>query len=397
MDAPTNAELFRIARDAMLMNNPKLTKDIVDREGTDYNAICAGIATMGDEVVSHNIKICSSNSLASARGEKLTRYVFDKYGLLRKPASVALGSVAFSSPTAPPAPYNIPSNFKLRTTDGRQFITTASVAVSAGNAGPITVPVRSVLAGLSQQAQKNTITSMADTIQSAPEGLAVTNTLATAGADDEENDDDLRSRAQRYYETIRAGTIAAIENRARAYPGIRRATVIERLDSYGRPTKVVQLIIADGFTDVLVQAASFTYEAQSQVLADAVYLDLDDTRGAGIFVDVRVAQVVMQSVLLALNFEANADIEDAAIRARAAVVEYINRLPPGADFVPANVRPVLEGIPGLVVTGTEVMSPIGTIVTSTHQVLRATMGCVRATTLQPDRALQGTTSADSVS
>lgn len=396
MDAPTYNDLFRVARDAMLARNRKLTRGIIEREGTDYNAITHAIASMGDEVVAHNTLICASNMLDSCRGEKLTRYVYDKYGIVRKPASVALGSARFSSLTPATTTYNIPAGIKLVSTDGKQFITTSSASVTVGSSGPVTVAVRSLLAGLDQQAQKDTIKSVLDPIPNAPASLQVTNPLATTGADDEESDDDLRTRARRYFETIRAGTVPAIEFKALSYPGVRRAKAFEVLDALGRPAKAVQLIIADAFTDVLVNTADNAYEAQSQILADAVYASLIDTRGAGIFVDVFLGQVVLQSVLLALNFTADADIEMTALQARAAIVLYVNGLAPGSPFQIAGALDALRSVPGLIVTGSEILSPLGNVVPATRQVLRTNMALVRATTLQPDRALQGSTNADSV-
>lgn len=397
MDAPTYQDLFRVGRDAMLARNRQLTLSIVERPGTDYNALAHAMAMVADEVVAHNTIICSSNMLDSARGEKLTRYVFDKYGIVRKSASVSIGSVRFSSLQPATTPYTIPVGVKLVTTDGKQFITTSSASVTAGSSGPVSVTVRSLLAGLDQQAQQNTIKSILDPIPNQPATLQVTNLLATSGADDEESDDDLRARARRYFETIRGGTMAAIEFKALSYPGIRRAKALEVLDALGRPAKSVQLILADAFTDTLVNTANNAYEEQSQVLADAVYASLIDTRGAGIFVDVFLAQAVLQSVLLALNFTADADIESTALQARAAIVNYVNRLPPGTPFQIAFAIDALRVVPGLIVTGSEILSPVGNVLPATRQVLRTNMALVRATTLQPDRALQGTTNADSVS
>lgn len=397
MDAPTYNDLFRITRDAMLARNKQLTRAVIERDGTDYNAIAHAIASMGDEVVAHNTIICASNMLDSSRGEKLTRYVYDKYGIVRKPAAAALGSVRFSSTAPATTPYSIPTNIKLVTKDGKQFITTSSASVTVGSTGPVTVAVRSLLAGLDQQAQKDTITNILDPIPNAPATLKVTNPLATTGADNEESDDDLRTRARRYFETIRAGTVPAIEFKALSYPGVRRAKAFEVLDALGRPAKAVQLIIADAFTDVLVNTADNAYEAQSQILADAVYASLIDTRGAGIFVDVFMGQVILQSVLLALNFTADADIEMVALQARAAMVMYVNGLQPGSPFMISAALDALRTVPGLIVTGSEILSPLGNVLPATRQVLRTNMALVRATTLQPDRALQGSTNADSVS
>jgi hypothetical protein len=396
MDAPTHDDLFRVARDAMLAANPRLTRATIERQGTDYNAITAGMVAVGDEVVAHNTIICASQILDACRGDKLTRYAFDKYNTLRKPASVSLGSVQISSPTLALVGYTIPANLKLSATDGKQYVTTSTFPVTSGTSGPYTVSVKSSLAGKSQQAGVGTITSILDPITNAPAGMRVTNPLATAAADDEEEDEDLRIRARNFYETQRAGTMSALELKAISYPGVRKAAAFETVDVLGRPSKSVELVISDAFTDVLINTVDASYQVQSQVLADLVYASLSDTRGAGIHVNVYVAQVILLSVLLALNFTADADIEDTALRARAAIVSYVNSLKPGGDFSIDDALTSLKGVPGLVVMGTEILSPVGNVAAANGQVLRTSLAFVRASTLQPDRALQGSTNPDTV-
>lgn len=393
MDAPTYQDLFRVARDAMLMNNSKITKAAIERPGTDLNAIANSAAAVGDEVVGQNVKICSANFLESARGDALTKYVFDRYGLVKKPAAAAMVSAVFSLPTAAALNLQIPSGFKLATSDGVQFVTTADATLAVGQTS-VSVACRSVLAGSAYQAQANTLTSMIDTVVSAPTGLSVTNPLASSGADDAETEDELRARARNFYNTVVKGTGSAVQQKALAYPGVKKATVIEELDEYGRPARLTRLVITDAFTEALVGTTSLTYATQSQLLADAVFNSLVDTRASGIFVNVLVAQVIMQAVVLALSFDPDVDPDDTALRARAAIVSYINSLAPNDPFVPAEAVEVLRRVQGLIVTGDEILSPSGTVVPTVGQVLRSTLRLVRASTVQPDRALQGSANSD---
>lgn len=395
MDAPSFDQLFRIARDEMLIRNRKLTRAVVEREGTDANAIAAAGAEVGDELGGQLVKLCSGQFLDSARGTQLDRLVFDLFGLVRKVASVARGTVTFTVASPVVTAFTVPSGTRLVSADGRQYITTATATFTVGATSAVAA-IRSAAAGLSQQAQTGTINNIQDTITTAPASLAVNNTLATTGADDAEPDDDFRERARGYFSTLRRGTLEAIRQAALAVPGVRRATPVEVLDAYGRPAKAVQLIIADAYTDTLVNTVSTTYATQSQVLASDVFAALYDTRAAGIFVQVFVAQVILLTVTLALNFNADADVEDTALRARAAIVNYINGLSPGVSFTVAGALAALQFVTGLTVVGTEILSPVGTVAAGTLQVFRTNMGLVRATTLQADRALQGTTNPDSV-
>jgi uncharacterized phage protein gp47/JayE len=397
-DFPTFQELFRIERDEMLSRNGELTREIIEREGSDANLIVAGGAAAADECIGQLAQVEAAVFLDSAKGRKLDRLVFDRYGMLRKPASPAVGTVQFFTTAPAPAPFSIPLNTKVATADGRQFVTTAAANYAGGSLGPVSVQVQSVLAGASQQAKSNTITSIVGQIAGAPADLKVNNPLATAGADDEESDDDLRDRARRFWTTARRGTLAAIQTKALEVPGVRKATAFEALDVYGRPAKVVQLVIADAFTEQLVgvNPTPLSYETQSQVLADNVFAALSDTRAAGIFVQVQLGQVILQGVQLGLSFQAGVSVDKVALQARAIVVATINSLSPGETLTRTRLINALRLITGLVVTGNEILSPAGDVVVQPLQVLRSTLSLVLAVSIQPERAIQSTTNPDVV-
>lgn len=371
-DFPTQQELFRIGRDEALSRNPLISLDVIEREGTDANAFVAASAGVGDEVVGQLTTVEASLFLDSAKGQKLDRVVFDRYGLTRKPASLGRCVVQFTTTAPNPGNFTIPSGTKIETADNRQYITTISKTFPSLSTGPIEVPVRSVLAGLSQQVSANQLTNIASAIPGKPADLVVNNADASAGADDQEQDAQLRDRARKFFTTARKGTKAAIEQGALAVPGVRTANAIEVLDKFGRPAKESQLIISDSFTDQLVNANPTppSYQAQSQLLAADVFSQLDDVRACGIFVDVVVASIVLQSVQLVLSFAAGVNEDDVAQQARAIVVDYMNSLAPGAAFVVNNAVDKLRVVDGLVITGTEIYSPPGDVIPAPLQALR---------------------------
>lgn len=388
-DFPQFRDYFRIARDEMLARNSKLTLDAIERQGTDANAFAAAGAAVGDELTGQLARTEKAVYLDSAEDKELDRLVFDRYGITRKPASPALGSVEFTLTTPAAASFTIPVNTKLSTADGRQFLTTSSGTFLFGSVGPISVQVRSALAGLSQQARANTITSIVDPIVGAPSDLAVNNSLATAGADDAELDDSLRDRARRFFLNARRGTLAAIELAAVETPGVRRASAFEAIDEFGRQCKMVQLVVADAFTEQLVAVSPTpaAYQTQSQVLANAVFQGLSNTRPAGIYVDVKVAEVSLLGVILALSFHSDVDVDQVALRARAAVVAYINGLVPNAPFLRADAIARLRSVAGLYITENEIYSPAGDVYPQTLQVLRSTLGLVVSNTIAPESVI----------
>lgn len=395
-DFPTQNELFNIGRDEALARNGALSKAAFDRDGADANIVLAAASAMADEVVAQLTRVEAATYLDSAEREALDRLVFDRYGLLRRAAAPAVGTVQFTTGTASPSTFAIPVGTKLAAADGRQYVTTASATFTAGSTGPVLVAVRSVLAGADQQAAPGVIASVQSTITGAPNNLAVSNVLATAGAADRELDDSLRARARAFWTNAQRGTIGAIQNAALAVPGVQTATATEVLDAFGRPARAVQLVVADAFAPQLVNVTPVpaTYAAQSQALAAAVSAALYDVRAGGVQVQVQVGVTVLVPVTLALRFAAGADVDAVALAARATVVGVINASPPGAGLDPTTLVNALRTVRGLVVTGDEILSPAGVLAVRPVQVLRTTLALVLAASTQPEFALQNTTNAD---
>ena len=376
MDRPTYSDLFQVARNQLLIANPRLTA--VDREGSDANALVASIAAVGDEVSQQVAYVAAASFLDTADGTALDRLVFDRYGLVRKPAAAALGTVQFTSAAGAASTFGIPENTLLTTSDGVQFQTTEPVTFPIGSNGPISAPVRSVLAGATQQVRAGTIIAVVSPIGGAPADLAVTNALATSGAADPETDNELRERARRFFTTVQRGTLAAIEQAARNVPGVRYATAFEDVDQFGAQSGYVSLVVTDQYTDTLATLSVVppAYEAQSQVLAQQVALAVDQARAAGIYVATLVAQVVLQPVTLRLRVKAGFDSAAVTLQARAVCVQVVNALPPGAVLTVAALESALANVQGLYFVGNEVIVPAATIAPTPLQVLRTNLQLV---------------------
>jgi uncharacterized phage protein gp47/JayE len=370
--------LFRVARDEALARNSKLTLAIIQREGTDANVLLAGAAAAAEEVLGQLQFVEAGLFLDSAVGTQLDRLVFDRYGLTRKPAAAAQGFIQFTTTVPNPSGFIIPSGTQVQTTDGIQYVTTVAASFPAATVGPIQVAIRSALAGIDQQARIGTI-SIVSQITGSPSDLVVTNTQATAGAADEELDDSLRNRARLFFVTARKGTKSALEAGALAVPGVVTATAFEGLDTFGNPSRRVQLVVADSFT---IQLANFSttpppaYQVQAQALALEVQNGLNDVRAYGIQVDVIVAAVVLLPIILRLTFNAGTDIALATTRARAAAVNYCNGLAPGVTFQPTDLIDLLRPVPGLFISGQEVANPPGPVICNPTQVLRSSLELV---------------------
>jgi len=397
-DFPTRDDLFKIARDEILRLNGNVKADVIDREGSDSNILVAAMAAIGDEVIGQLIRVCSGFTLGTAKGTALRKLIYDRYGLLPVVAAPARGSVWFSTTAPAPTTFTIPKGTRLSTADGVVFYTVADASFLVGTTGPVVVEVRSLLAGTAQAADTNTITNIISVITNAPSDLAVINNVATSGQADDEAEEAYRDRARAYFSTVRRGTVSAIELGALAYPGVVHVKGFEDLDAWGRPAKRMQLIITDQYTDRLADLAVTppTYATQSQVLSEAVRASLYDVRADGIYIEVFVAQVILQSVVLALAFEAGANVDSVAYNARAAIVNCINALRPGDALSTENMVESLRSVRGLIVSGDEILSPAGEVIPTRLEVLRTTLGLVRASTTQADVALMGTANPDAI-
>lgn len=382
-DLPRFTDFFAIARGELLSRQALITRDVVDRDGTDANVLLAAQAAMAEEVTAQLAFVAAGIYLDSAVGQQLDRVLFDRFGLLRKSASGSQGSVTFSLPVPAAGAFTIVDSTVLQALDGNQFLTVGNQVFLAGQS-TLVVPIRSALAGSSQNERAGQIKAIIGQITGQPAGLTVNNTLATFGAGDDETDEDYRNRGRSFFITARRGTRAAIEAGALTVPGVVRAAATEVLDALGRPARLVLLTIADQYTD---QFANFTtvppaYQVQSQQFAAAVFAGLEDYRAAGIYVQVTVAQVILQAVTLALTFNAGADVDYTATLAKAAVVNYVNSLDPGESFVPSDLQQIIAGVPGLIVTGQEIQSPQGIVQAKPLQALRTSLGLVFAASAQ---------------
>lgn len=402
-DFPSFSTLFRIARDEALVRSPTLSRTAIERPGSDANILIAAATAAADEVVGQLAQVASGLYLDSAQGEQLDRLLFDRYGLARKVAASAVGSVTFTTSAPNPSAFIIPANTLLSTPDGIQFQTVEAETFplgggGGGGSGPIFVTVRSILAGANQQVGVGTITNIVGTIPGSPADLVVTNPVATSGAADAESDDAFRARGRAYFTTVRRGTLRAIEQGALTVPGVVRATAFESIDLQGRPAAYVTLAIADQYTDTLADLGVYppTYAAQSLVLAQAVFNALQEYRPAGIFVQVQVAQVRLQPIQLTLSFQAGANVDSVAVAARSAIVTAVNNLAPGDDLTLAALNQSLQAVTGLVLTGNEIFSPVGAVVANPLQVIRTTLSIVSATSSSPGTPIGSFTNPDEV-
>jgi hypothetical protein len=380
MDFPTRRDLFRIAADAALVNQPRVSRATIYRDGSTINIELAAMSAVGDEVIGKLVRVEAGLFLDSAQFLALDRLVFDRWGMLRKPASPGLVDLIFYYRDGTGRGFNltIPAGTICTTADGTQVATTAAVTLRSGTTAVI-VGARTVLAGEDQGLLPDTVTGIASSIPQAPAELVVNNPLASVGQSNEEPDDDLRARARAFYTTLVRATLEALIAGAASVPGVRRSDAFESLDSLGRPFGDVEVVVSDTFMESFVDTGVIPpgYAALSPRLSAAVTETLQQYRAAGVGVRVTTAIPRIVSVQLVLAVRAGvADPQAVVELARALVVVYVNAQGPGVPLTNAAVFDVLRLVSGLDINACSVVAPPATIVPTRFEVVRTTLANV---------------------
>ena len=382
---PRRDQLFRIGAAELLDTNDELALSSVLRPGHDANLLMNGCAAMGEEVVSQLGGVAAGTYLDSATGAKLRQRAWDRHRIVAKPAAPSYVDVTFSIPTPATLGFTIPGNTQIKAADGKQYMTVSDLPFAVGAASG-SVRARSTLAGTSQAVRPGVLTSIVSTITGAPQGLAVTNPLASSEGADAESEDDLKSRCRLEPRSRVRGTAEAIQFAALSVPGVLRATPFAGIDSMGRANRIAGVVLAGQFTDTLVRqgVSSTVYESQSHALARVVELEgLSEYRAFGIHVSAFVAQVIMVALRLRLRFvgSLNIDYELVKLEAASVAVQTLNTSPPGRDFDPQSIVAKLRSVRGLDVRGDEVEAPAGPVVaTSPYMCFRTNLEAIQFST-----------------
>lgn len=156
-------------------------------------------------------------------------------GIRRRSGAAARGEATFFINSTPTYDLSIPigqiisgAGFRFRVTE----TSTITVNEAPNFYNPltrryeVTLPIQAVESGLSGNLTSNQITS------GAPVGLRVTNTAATFGGSDRENNQELTSRAMTYISSVDVGTKAGYERVARESAGVSGYQVIDADSQY---------------------------------------------------------------------------------------------------------------------------------------------------------------------
>jgi uncharacterized phage protein gp47/JayE len=313
---PTFDEMYEIGKAEVVDRN----SDLSDwNEGSNLDAVVGGGAALADEVLRIVIAAFAEQFVDTAVGAALDVLALDRFGLSRLPASASVGT--------------------LRVTRGGS---TGDLLIAAGQAVRATVNGEIVTVTVDSDtymdAADNTVDVLATCTETGPAGnvaedvldefvgglagdstATVTNPARFTGGDVEETDEEFRDRIRRYLQTLRRGTVAALEAGALSVPGVQFATVDE---SFVAPEDGGYVAIYIGDPDGRAN------EAQAAL----VEVEIEDWRAAG--VEVRVLAAAREEISLALTVyhRSGVDAAELAAAVRAAVLSVTDSLAPNATL-----------------------------------------------------------------
>jgi uncharacterized phage protein gp47/JayE len=359
MDLPSRQDLFAVARRFMkglqAQNKTRVNVALVDVEGSDLNLQVGQASVMGEAIVAAWAKCARGLFVDTARDDQLDRIVFDRFGILRKPANAATVDVILIRPTFAAGGGTIPAGTRMTTAAGSIFALQTDVVFGATDLFRGGEGVAQIV-GSTQNIPVLTLTAFVD--QPFDPTITVTNFTPAAGGTDRESDASLRSRARTFFLTLRRGILAAIQFGATTVDGVSVATAFEIVNlGNALPAGAVELIIADDNGNA------------SGAMLQAVKDVLLQYRAAGIPVFVQGGTVQFEPVVYRLAFQSGIDTVAASEEVRAVMVAFAQFLRPGQPLLESDVAGAARAVPGVIVGAGSVVAPVGDVIPVTNDVI----------------------------
>lgn len=359
-DVPTQRDLFLVGRAEAILSPTRFDRAIIDTEGSDVNTIVNIAAAMGQECVRYLQVTLNELGLATATGEALDRWVYDRYQITRKEATNAVVTLTLSRSSDTLPGFTISEGSQFGTETGINFVTTNDVSFPAGVVGPLSVNAIAERTGTEGNVESGSVTQVITVLDD--DTVVVTNSEPASGGNERETDDELRDRAREFFVTARRGTREAIEFGALQVARVAQSNATETFEeTTGLPGYRVLLNVSD------------TNGQANTALASEVEESLDEYRALG--VPVLVVPAVPQLVNVIANglaFEAGANTTDVLQNATNAILAFVNGLSPGDTLRRADIFRVLSDTDQLIVPDGALTEPSGDLVPSTGTVIRTT-------------------------
>lgn len=354
MPVPSPQDLYEAARAEILFRRPDLSGlpgDIVDL------VVSTGVA-MSDLIIGFQVQRIAETFLDGAEGDALTKLARDHWGIERRAAAQAIGTVAFTHVAG--ATGSILAGTRVSTTpdangDFAVFETDTNIVFGALDA------TKSVAATAQEGGRAGNVPALAvnRVFDSLFDTFSVSNVALFAGGNEAESDPELRERVRSFNTTLRRATIAAIVFGAKVVAQVRTVSVFE--DPISLLTTV---FVADGDG------------ASNAEMVNATILEEENWRAAGALIQVSGGTAIDQAITIALTVRAGTSIPTLVDRVQAAIVAAVNRLQQGETLFRSLISSAGRAVDADNILELDVTSPAANVVPLSSQAIRTSVGLV---------------------
>jgi uncharacterized phage protein gp47/JayE len=230
------------------------------------------------------------------------------------------------------------STFARRSGEAKTFETTAERTLERNERGmwEAEVPVRALDPGPAGNVLAGTITIMPQPV----EGIEyVTNRTPLTGGSDPENDDELRERAKGELRALGKATYTSLKQQVESVPGVVRPIKIQELPmvyTVGQNGESVRIPVA-GVVRAIVDGGDL----------ESIRRVVDETRAAGVYVEIVRPRLVVLEVKLLLDLERGKDTHEVEASARSAIERYIDSLRIGEPIIFSKLLTAVLSVEGV--------------------------------------------------
>lgn len=319
-DVPTFDAVYELGRAEVQSRRPALTDW---NEGSANDAYVGAGAVMADEVIRVVVNGFAALFVDTAERSDLDDLALDRFNLTRIPEVASIGTLRFTRSSGVDR-IEIPIGTRVQATVNGIVVVVETTVVGEIPASTSSgdVPAQCQDAGPSGNLEENTLTTILDAIPDDTQA-SVTNLERFAGGDVEETDPEFRARIRRYFQTLRKGTVPALQAGATSVPGVQFATIDESFIAEEDGGYVAVYIgDPDGNANSALAALVVTE-------LDSGGPDASGWRAAGIAVQVFAAVREEHDLYIEVLHRSGIDATELRAALSAGLFGFSDRLPPG--------------------------------------------------------------------
>lgn len=364
--APSAQELYDLGLAEARGRRPELTV----LEGDISDMLLVGAAAMADHVTGYAARLFRTTFVGGARNDDITTLGLDHWQLPRGAPVRATGVCTITRSINGPAG-TIDAGTVIATEKDSQgsevrVLTVDDVVWALNEHASKDVNCVAELTGPGGNVAGSTLTRIVSTLFDS--AFTVHNTDGFAGGADEEDEDAYKARLRALPQSLRRGTLDALEYGALQVPAVRKATAIRELDPAGgtdadgepKTTGIVTVYISDA-----------SGGSSAQMIADTK-TELRKWKAAGEVVNVVGAVLRPTTVGLSLTIRTGVVID--AAKVKAAIVALAGRLGVGETLYKSAIQAAVRSIDPDGIREISVSDPLGDVDPDDDELVVVTAG-----------------------